>query len=135
MTQTRPDLPGQSTAPGPAAVRALIPELTSICGPDAVITDPLELRTYECDGLTSHRCSPGLVVLPQAADQIAAIVRTCAHAGIPYNGTSNAITSTILLIPLSSSSVEPRRSCQPRRVQFNPNILDAKPGLVNSHPM
>jgi glycolate dehydrogenase FAD-linked subunit len=84
MTQTRPDLPGQSTAPGPAAVRALIPELTSICGPDAVITDPLELRTYECDGLTSHRCSPGLVVLPQAADQIAAIVRTCAHAGIPF---------------------------------------------------
>ncbi len=63
---------------------ALIPRLAGICGADAVITDPMELRTYECDGLTSHRCSPGLVVLPQTAAQIAAVVRACSQAGIPF---------------------------------------------------
>ena len=46
---------------------ALAARLAGICGADNVITDPQQLRTYECDGLTAHRCSPGLVVLPQSA--------------------------------------------------------------------
>ncbi len=65
-------------------VATLIPRLTTICGADGVITDPLELATYECDGLTAHRCRPGLVVLPQSATQIARVVRACARAGIPF---------------------------------------------------
>src|SRR5260370_23388168 len=68
----------------PAGLAALIPQLTAICGPGSVITDPLELRTYECDGLTSHRCSPGLVVLPETAAQVASIVRACVSARIPF---------------------------------------------------
>ena len=58
--------------------------LTEIAGADSVITDPAELRTYECDGLTHHRATPGVVVLPQTAEQIAAIVRACAAEGVPY---------------------------------------------------
>jgi glycolate oxidase len=65
-------------------IEMLIPRMTQICGADGVVTDPLQLRTYECDGLTSHRCSPGLVVLPQTADQVAAIVAECARAGVPF---------------------------------------------------
>ncbi len=63
---------------------ALVPRMTRICGPGNVITDPQELRTYECDGLTAHRCSPGLVVLPESAEQVAQIVAACAQAGIPF---------------------------------------------------
>jgi glycolate oxidase len=62
----------------------LIRRLGEICGPDGVVSDPQELRTYECDGLTSHRCSPGLVVLPQTASQVAAVVTECARARIPF---------------------------------------------------
>jgi glycolate oxidase len=62
----------------------LAAKLAQICGADNVITDPQELRTYECDGLTAHRCSPGLVVLPETAEQVAAIVRECADAKIPF---------------------------------------------------
>jgi glycolate oxidase len=65
-------------------IDTLIQRMTEICGPDGVVSDPLELRTYECDGLTSHRCSPGLVVLPQTAGQVAEIVTECARAGIPF---------------------------------------------------
>ncbi len=73
------------TEPQPGlAVTSLIPRLAEICGPSAVITDPMELRTYECDGLTAHRCAPGLVVLPQTADQVAAVVKECARARIPF---------------------------------------------------
>ena len=65
-------------------VRALSTRMADICGPDAVLTDPAQLATYECDGLTSHRCTPGLVVLPATAEQVAAVVRACAGAGVPF---------------------------------------------------
>ncbi|WP_222849089.1 FAD-linked oxidase C-terminal domain-containing protein [Trebonia kvetii] len=58
--------------------------MRKICGAADVLTDPLELRTYECDGLTSHRTVPALVVLPETAEEVAAVVRLCASAGVPF---------------------------------------------------
>jgi glycolate oxidase len=66
------------------ALGALAAEMTQICGPDGVLTDPAQLATYECDGLTSHRCAPGLVVLPTTAEQVAAVVRACARVKVPF---------------------------------------------------
>ena len=63
---------------------ALAPRLAEIAGRDNVITDPRRLRTYECDGLTSHRCTPAIAVLPETAEQVAAIIRACTRAGVPY---------------------------------------------------
>jgi glycolate oxidase len=60
-----------------AALRALLP-------PDSVITDPVRLRTYECDGLTYHRATPGVVVLPWTAEQVAGVVRLCNDFGVPF---------------------------------------------------
>ncbi|WP_177227364.1 FAD-linked oxidase C-terminal domain-containing protein [Nonomuraea pusilla] len=60
-----------------AALRELLPH-------DAVITDPVRLRTYECDGLTYHRATPGVVVLPESAEQIAGVVRLCNETGVPF---------------------------------------------------
>src|SRR5712671_6939957 len=62
-------------------IQALVPRMRDICGAGNVITDPLDLRTYECDGLTSHRCVPALVVLPGSAAEVAA---ECARAGVPF---------------------------------------------------
>ncbi len=66
------------------STEALVPRLREICGAGNVITDPLELRTYECDGLTSHRSVPALVVLPAAAAEVASVVAVCAAAGVPF---------------------------------------------------
>ena len=66
------------------ACAALIPVLKGICGAEHVISEPRELRTYECDGLTAHRTAPALVVLPDRAEQVAAVVRACAEAGVPF---------------------------------------------------
>ena len=66
------------------SVGALIPRIRDICGPGNVITDPLELRTYECDGLTGHRVVPSLVVLPETTEQVQAVVRACRAAGVPF---------------------------------------------------
>jgi glycolate oxidase len=79
MNQTAVTATGSPAALGPLAGR-----LGQICGAPNVITDPLELATYECDGLTAHRCSPGLVVLPGSAQEVAQVVSACAAAGIPF---------------------------------------------------
>src|SRR6201997_4146739 len=67
-----------------ATIQALLPRMRDICGAPNVITDPLELRTYECDGLTSHRTTPALVVLPSTAEEVAGVVRACAEHGVPF---------------------------------------------------
>lgn len=62
----------------------LTARLAAVLPPDAVITDPVRLRTYECDGLTVHRATPGVVVLPDGAEQVAAVVRLCGEHGVPF---------------------------------------------------
>ena len=69
-----------------ALAASLAPAMRAICGAADVLTDPLQLRTYECDGLTSHRTVPALVVLPETAEEVAAVVRLCASAGVPCRG-------------------------------------------------
>jgi glycolate oxidase len=53
-------------------------------GVSAVITEPEQLRTYECDGLTGHRVVPGLVVLPTSTEEVQEAVRLCAREGVPF---------------------------------------------------
>jgi glycolate oxidase len=66
------------------AAEALASTFKDIVGPQHVVTDPLELRTYECDGLTSHRALPAIVVLPGTAEETAQIVRHCAATMTPF---------------------------------------------------
>jgi glycolate oxidase len=58
--------------------------LAARLGSEAVITDELRRRTYECDGLTQHRSVPGIVVLPSTADQVADVVAICVEHHVPF---------------------------------------------------
>ncbi|WP_327102452.1 FAD-linked oxidase C-terminal domain-containing protein [Nonomuraea glycinis] len=62
----------------------LIEELRGVLPAEWVITDPVRLRTYECDGLTYHRATPGVVVLPETAEQVARVVRLCGEFAVPF---------------------------------------------------
>jgi glycolate oxidase len=59
-------------------------EFIKVVGADGVVDDPMELRTYECDGLTGYRVVPSLVLLPRNAAAVAAAVRICAREGVPF---------------------------------------------------
>src|SRR4051812_19708745 len=52
--------------------------------PRDVLTDPVQCRAYECDGLTGYRVVPELVLLPRDAAQVAAAVRVCATHRVPF---------------------------------------------------
>jgi glycolate oxidase len=66
------------------AVPALAERLRRELGPEAVVTDEAARRTYECDGLTHYRSVPALVVLPDSAEEVAAVVRACRERGVPW---------------------------------------------------
>jgi glycolate oxidase len=61
----------------------LIRQLQTCLADSAILTSEEDLRPYECDGLSAYRELPWLVVLPETIDQVQAIVRHCAAAGVP----------------------------------------------------
>jgi glycolate oxidase len=62
----------------------LIQRMADALGQTAVISDRVQLRTYECDGLTSYRVIPALVVLPSTAEQVQRAVRICHEEEVPF---------------------------------------------------
>ena len=66
------------------AVSAVAARARELLPADAVIDDRARLRTYECDGLAHYRVVPALVVIPDDARQLAAVVRACAERGVPF---------------------------------------------------
>jgi glycolate oxidase len=67
--------------PLPASFAA---ELGSLLGREHVITEPEQLRVYECDGLTGHRAVPELVALPGSTEEVQAVVRACHSERVPF---------------------------------------------------
>jgi glycolate oxidase len=67
-----------------APLAAVTARAREVLPPEGVITDHAQLRTYECDGLAHYRVTPALVVIPEDAGQVAAVVRACAEQGVPY---------------------------------------------------
>src|SRR5438445_2514970 len=64
--------------------RAFLAELRQIVGDAGVLSDALELLTYECDALPHLRETPAAVVLPSCTAEVEAIVRLCARSGVPF---------------------------------------------------
>jgi len=59
-------------------------ETQRILGARHVISEPEQLRVYECDGLTGHRAIPELVVLPGSTEDVQAVVQACNREGVPF---------------------------------------------------
>jgi glycolate oxidase len=59
-------------------------ELRAALGAHAVISEPEQLRVYECDGLTGHRAIPALVVLPSSTAEVQAVLRACHRERVPW---------------------------------------------------
>ena len=63
---------------------SFVAELREALGAAHVITEPEQLRVYECDGLTGHRAVPALVVLPGSTDEVQAVLRACHRERLPF---------------------------------------------------
>ncbi len=64
--------------------KPIIKQFEAIVGKDGVVQRKEELLTYECDGLTSYRQRPAVVVLPRTTEQVAAVVTICDQNQLPW---------------------------------------------------
>ncbi len=62
---------------------SFVRELIGLVGERNVLWEEYDLRLYEYDG-SVDKALPQAVVLPESAEQVAAVVRACVRAGVPY---------------------------------------------------
>ena len=67
-----------------AGARSFLSDLRRIAGDDGVLSEPLQVLTYESDALVHLRQAPHAVVLPPDAHAVQEIVRLCGRAGVPF---------------------------------------------------
>jgi glycolate oxidase len=64
--------------------RPIVKAFEQAIGKNGVIQKREELLVYECDGLTSYRQRPAVVVLPRTTGQVAAAVKICNQYNVPF---------------------------------------------------
>jgi glycolate oxidase len=64
--------------------KPIIKQFEAVLGKNGVVQRREELITYECDGLTSYRQRPAVVVLPRTTEQVAEVVKICDRYSIPF---------------------------------------------------
>jgi glycolate oxidase len=115
----------------------VLDRLTADClaslGSARVITDHVQLRTYECDGLASYRCTPGLVVLAESTADVEFVVGRCAELGVPFiaRGSGTGLSGGALprgdgvLIVLSRMDEIIDVSADDERAVVQPGVINA----------
>jgi glycolate oxidase len=51
---------------------------------EALVSEPAECRTYECDALTGHRAIPELVAIPGSTGDVQKVVALCHEHSVPF---------------------------------------------------
>ena len=117
----------------PAAVpRGVAAKIAAAVGEGHCISDPTELRTYECDGLMSPRVRPALVVLPGSTDEVAAVVRLAREARLPIvaRGAGTGLSGGAL--PVAGGLVlSLSRMRKILDVDLENGFLRCQPGVIN----
>jgi glycolate oxidase subunit GlcD len=111
----------------------LLARLREIVGDDHCLTRAGELFAYECDGLTLSPKRPLAVVMPTSTEEVAAIVRACHEAGVPFvprgagtglSGGAHAAEGGIL--------IECARMNRILEVDAENRVAVVQPGVVNA---
>ncbi|MFF4761338.1 FAD-binding oxidoreductase [Streptomyces sp. NPDC001292] len=111
----------------------IITEFEEALGAEAVVTNPVALRSYECDGLTGYRVTPALVLLPSTPEEVSACVSICAREDIPFvaRGAGTGLSGGAL--PVAQGVVISVQRLR-RVLSIDPDNLRAvvEPGVTNA---
>ncbi|NOT13651.1 MAG: FAD-binding protein [Methylococcaceae bacterium] len=58
-------------------------QLKQFLSADNILSEPEDMKPYECDGLSAYRTLPWLVTLPETIAEAQAILRLCHRQGVP----------------------------------------------------
>src|SRR5438477_652539 len=116
----------------PALSPSVLSELRAVAGSHRVLSEPEQLRTYECDALTNMRALPLAVLLPTSAEEVQAIVRICHREQVPFvaRGAGTGLSGGALPV---ENGVVISLACmnQILEVDFPNARVVVEPGVVN----
>lgn len=64
--------------------KPILKEFEAVVGKTGVVRKKEELLVYECDGLTSYRARPDVVVLPRSTEEVSEILKICHRYEVPF---------------------------------------------------
>src|SRR3954465_15232296 len=110
----------------------VIRRLRDAVGERNCISDPEQLRVYECDGLTSFRAPPGVVALPGSTDEVVKVVRIARAAGLPMvpRGSGTGLSGGALPVP-GCVLVSLARMKRVLEIDFKNAVMRVQPGVIN----
>jgi glycolate oxidase len=113
--------------------KPIIREFEAVVGKNAVVQRREELITYECDGLTSYRQRPAVVLLPRTTEQIAELVKICNKYSLSFipRGSGTGLSGGAL--PLENSVlIVTSLMRQILDVDLHNQHIVVQPGVINS---
>ena len=113
--------------------KPIIQQMIKVVGKNGVIQRKQELLTYECDGLTSYRERPAVVVLPRTTEEVAGIVKICHDNDITWlaRGAGTGLSGGALPLPDSVLIVTARMK-QVLHTDWENQRIVVQPGIINN---
>ena len=108
-------------------------EFIAALSKNQVIRRREELLVYECDGLTSYRQRPALVVLPRSTEEVSAAVKLCCRHRLPFvaRGAGTGLSGGAL--PLENSVLIVTATMrQILQVDLDKQQVVVQPGVINN---
>ncbi|HEY9815841.1 MAG TPA: glycolate oxidase subunit GlcD, partial [Candidatus Obscuribacterales bacterium] len=112
---------------------AIAQDFTAVVGKSRVILRQEELLVYECDGLTSYRQRPAVVVLPRTTEEVAALVKICDRHAVPFiargsgtglSGGALPVENSVLIVTTLMKRI--------LKVDYENQCVTVQPGVINT---
>jgi glycolate oxidase len=111
---------------------ALVSELRSALGADAVLVSAEACTPFECDALNTQRHRPDIVALPRSSEQVMAVLNACRRHATPVvaRGAGTGLSGGALPVPGGVLLVLSRLN---RIIEIDParRIARVEPGVTN----
>ncbi|WP_414585893.1 glycolate oxidase subunit GlcD [Scytonema sp. PCC 10023] len=113
--------------------KPIIKQFEAVVGKNGVVQRREELITYECDGLTSYRERPAVVVLPRTTEQVAEVVKICDRHSIPFiaRGSGTGLSGGALPVE-NCVLIVTSLMRQILKVDLENQQVVVQPGVINS---
>src|SRR5919106_6935024 len=114
-------------------VAGLLRSLQQLYPPERLLTEPARVAPYESDALTSFRCRPEAVVLPETREEVVETVRACHREAVPFVARGSGTSLSGGSLPVEGGIVIGlNRLNRVLSVEPADRIAVVEPGVINA---